>query len=604
MALDSAAVAPPHRVLLTFDDGPVSVSTNSILDTLTRYCVKAIFFVLGKQLEVPANAGMLERIAAEGHIVGNHGYAHGDLLSMSDEEVRCDLERTEALIGGLKRGVKLWRPPFGRCDERVERVIDALGYRQMRWNVDSRDWSSEVLPDSWAARIVKQVQARQRGGFRNSVCLFHDSLPATAAALPSLLEALHANPNIRIARYAPWSHDGLRLPDQPDETEIPVCPPDAIAVRIGRSQIAARPGFNKLYFLNESGSLLWDSFREGADVKQASTRLANHYGIPEFVAQNDVEAALASWRHYALLGPTPPELEDPGPWPQVSEILESRGDKHFAVEHGYRFLGRDFRVRFETAELARAIHPRFGNLAASNPVAVRCAPVFEVSKVADRYVFKRPDCAGGSFASPTGVAYQLFFEIVKLCHPDLDSMACLHASSVSSSRSTIAFIGQNGSGKSTLAAALGLAGLSVQSDDRLFLDAKTRRPAATPNIVRLKRGSWAPVATRYPSVYQLPSIQDDEEEIRIMSPPAATEPLLPPVSHIFFPRFRAGCDTIARPITPGEAIQKIASSEGWISSDPVKFSCFARWIQEVSPFELSYSNLDEALERILNCVGQ
>src|SRR5690349_21064694 len=38
-----------HEVVLTFDDGPLAPSTEQILDALTKECVRATFFMVGRQ---------------------------------------------------------------------------------------------------------------------------------------------------------------------------------------------------------------------------------------------------------------------------------------------------------------------------------------------------------------------------------------------------------------------------------------------------------------------------------------------------------------------------------------------------------------------------
>src|ERR1022692_847434 len=125
-----------HRVLLTFDDGPHPRHTVLVLDELARRELKGVFFVLGEQLEHPENQAILERLAGEGHLIGNHGYSQQNLTRLTDEQIRSQIRRTETLIGNLDRGVKLWRPPFGERDNRVDAILRSLGYTRMLWNVD------------------------------------------------------------------------------------------------------------------------------------------------------------------------------------------------------------------------------------------------------------------------------------------------------------------------------------------------------------------------------------------------------------------------------------------------------------------------------------
>ena len=61
-------------VLLTFDDGPHPEGTPAVLEVLQRYGARAVFFVVGSR--VPRAPEMLQRIAAAGHVLGNHSHAH------------------------------------------------------------------------------------------------------------------------------------------------------------------------------------------------------------------------------------------------------------------------------------------------------------------------------------------------------------------------------------------------------------------------------------------------------------------------------------------------------------------------------------------------
>lgn len=590
-----------HRVLLTFDDGPHPVHTVSILDELARRGLSAVFFVLGQHLESLGNRAILERAASEGHFIGNHGYAQQKLTQLTNDQIRMEVQRTEALIGDLDRGVKLWRPPFGDRDSRVDSVIASLGYTRMLWNVDSLDWRDNAQEAPWVNHTLERIRQRRMRGFRNTVCLFHDTYPATAAQVGHLLERLGELPGTRIASYNPWHFDGLCLPE---EAGLPhaslVVPPDAVSFRLGESRVVARAHINALYVLNQSAGLLWDSLAGGASAAEAAQSLARQYDISEDLARRDVQSALADWRTRGLLGSKPPELEDPGPWPRSMDEVYLAVVGDFEEERAYRFLDLRFRIRFQTADFAKAIHPRFANLEATENMAPE--RVFEVVSVSGGCALRLPDGVATRHRSAAALAYGLFFEIMRLAHPDLDPMACLHSSLVDCGDGAVALVGNNGSGKSTLAAALASSGLRVLSDDLLFLDFATRRPAATPNAVSLKRGSWSPLLSRYPAILQLPVSQSEGEEIRFLLPPPPTERLLPPVEHIFFPRYNVSAATTAIPLTSVQAIERIAAAEGWISSDPEKLGAFLQWIDRLRCYDLPYSSLDAAIERIGECL--
>ena len=72
---------------LTFDDGPSSTVTKSILETLAKYNVKATFFVAGT-----GNMSMLKSIHEGGHAIGLHTDTHDYNLYKSADAYFKDLQ--------------------------------------------------------------------------------------------------------------------------------------------------------------------------------------------------------------------------------------------------------------------------------------------------------------------------------------------------------------------------------------------------------------------------------------------------------------------------------------------------------------------------------
>src|SRR4051812_41661083 len=63
-----------REVVLTFDDGPVPPYTDSVLKTLADQCVKATFFMIGRQAsQFPETA---RRVYEAGHSIGTHSQNH------------------------------------------------------------------------------------------------------------------------------------------------------------------------------------------------------------------------------------------------------------------------------------------------------------------------------------------------------------------------------------------------------------------------------------------------------------------------------------------------------------------------------------------------
>ena len=67
-------VLDDHEIVLTFDDGPSAQTTPRILDALAAECVKATFFLVGRNAE--ALPALVKREVAEGHTVAHHTFSH------------------------------------------------------------------------------------------------------------------------------------------------------------------------------------------------------------------------------------------------------------------------------------------------------------------------------------------------------------------------------------------------------------------------------------------------------------------------------------------------------------------------------------------------
>jgi peptidoglycan/xylan/chitin deacetylase (PgdA/CDA1 family) len=159
-------------VVLTFDDQGSKEQVEAILDILAENLVKAIFFPVGKWAE--KSTELIDRMKADGHLVGNHTYSHADLTKLSEEEVRWEIEH------GAGQG--LLRLPYGKSNALVESVAADLGYRIYGWNVDPEDWK-----DVTAREIVETVIREVKQG---SVIVLHLQGEHTADALKHLIPLL------------------------------------------------------------------------------------------------------------------------------------------------------------------------------------------------------------------------------------------------------------------------------------------------------------------------------------------------------------------------------------------------------------------------------
>jgi cellulose synthase/poly-beta-1,6-N-acetylglucosamine synthase-like glycosyltransferase/peptidoglycan/xylan/chitin deacetylase (PgdA/CDA1 family)/spore germination protein YaaH len=194
--------ASPNKVALTFDDGPDAQWTPQILDILKEKNVKATFFVIGENAE--SNPGLVQRILAEGHELGNHTYTHPDLSDTPSQAVSLELNATQRLVEALTgRSLRLFRPPYlgdaePTDDDQIAPVLVAqgMGYITVGEHVDPVDWA---LPGTQniVQRVLDQVNHRTPAtkDVPTNIILLHDAggdRSQTVEALPIIIDRLRA----------------------------------------------------------------------------------------------------------------------------------------------------------------------------------------------------------------------------------------------------------------------------------------------------------------------------------------------------------------------------------------------------------------------------
>ncbi|MEU5311488.1 polysaccharide deacetylase family protein [Streptomyces sp. NPDC021562] len=170
-------------VALSFDGGP-SPTTPGLLDILAKDHLHATFFVQGRG-HIAKYPGILRRMAAEGHEIGNHTWTHPRLTEITEADARRELTRTQDAIQRIT-GTRpvLMRPPQGRTNRKVAKVCRELGLAQVLWSVTAKDYETT---DS--ALITRRVLDQTH---RDGIILLHDLHKGTVPAVPGIIEALEA----------------------------------------------------------------------------------------------------------------------------------------------------------------------------------------------------------------------------------------------------------------------------------------------------------------------------------------------------------------------------------------------------------------------------
>lgn len=147
------------ELFLTFDNGYENGYTPRILDVLKEKKVPAAFFVTGHY--VKDQPELIQRMAAEGHIVGNHSWSHPDMSQLSEGNIKTELDKVKEQVGILtgQKEMKYLRPPRGIFSERVLAASKQFGYTNVFWSVAYKDWDVNAQRGSQYAysEVVKQL---------------------------------------------------------------------------------------------------------------------------------------------------------------------------------------------------------------------------------------------------------------------------------------------------------------------------------------------------------------------------------------------------------------------------------------------------------------
>ena len=177
------------ELVLTFDDGPWPGTTPKVLDALKAECVRATFFLLGKNAESAPT--IARRILAEGHTVGHHTYSHPNLDHMSlvkaEAEINRGFEEDDYAVYGQRRTTPITPffrfPGFSSNKALLDRLSDR-GIVVFGADVWASDWDA-MSPEQELQLILGRLEHVDRG-----IVLFHDTKAQTAQMLPAFLREI------------------------------------------------------------------------------------------------------------------------------------------------------------------------------------------------------------------------------------------------------------------------------------------------------------------------------------------------------------------------------------------------------------------------------
>ena len=177
----SAATGDGLVSALTFDDGPNGADTEALLEVLGEHGIRAVFAVIGSQIELPGGADLLRRIAREGHVLCNHSTSFDDLGDLTADEAEQRMSSASATIraalGDPEAAIPYFRAPNGSWGATPEAAV-RLGMQPLAVVNTIGDWETQD-----EAVLTERLREAMRPG---ELVLVHDGGGDRAASVAAV----------------------------------------------------------------------------------------------------------------------------------------------------------------------------------------------------------------------------------------------------------------------------------------------------------------------------------------------------------------------------------------------------------------------------------
>jgi peptidoglycan/xylan/chitin deacetylase (PgdA/CDA1 family) len=128
--IQEGADLPPRPVILTFDDGDISVYTTAF-PIMQKYGLTGVVYIVGNYMgtEGYMTAGQIKELVAAGWEVGSHSRSHRDLTRLAPEVQRMEIvEARKVLQEATGAQVLSFAYPFGIMNNAVGDYVHFAGY--------------------------------------------------------------------------------------------------------------------------------------------------------------------------------------------------------------------------------------------------------------------------------------------------------------------------------------------------------------------------------------------------------------------------------------------------------------------------------------------
>jgi peptidoglycan/xylan/chitin deacetylase (PgdA/CDA1 family) len=170
-----------QAVAITFDDGPDPLTTPLLLQLLSRYDVKATFFVVGAKAKKYPH--LIKEILSLGHCIGNHTFTHDVMIMLkSKKRLEQEIASTQILLKQFGIIPHAFRPPAGIVNPRLGPILKKQKMLCVNYSCRGLDAGNRRITNL-SEKILNKIR-------KDDIILLHDVHPPKDSHIPEWLKEI------------------------------------------------------------------------------------------------------------------------------------------------------------------------------------------------------------------------------------------------------------------------------------------------------------------------------------------------------------------------------------------------------------------------------
>lgn len=373
---------------------------------------------------------------------------------------------------------------------------------------------------------------------------------------------------------------------------------EVITERVGKEHIAWFENSNSWISFEEPAWLIFSLLQQGKDDQEIISCCSETFQISETNCRtflDEIKEKIKQLNQEYL----------PNPEMKASLSAPSINSNSYYSIRFYSIGNAHFRILYGNRTLEYYIHPSLAYLESESRSGQQFSEEYSLVEDDDKKILLHCQNAGRTFSIEEygRMKMRMFIELANLIYgkKNEDWMALIHASGVTDGRKAILFSAECGGGKTTLAAILQTRGLEVIGDDFIPVDHEPGKAFPFPAALSVKAsgiqaikqhdaalldGAFSADGTKDPPAWFLKPKKQSVQQIK---------PL--PIAGIVFLKYDpdVSCNhSVPEPINAFKRMQE----QAWISGKAAHVKSFLSWFEEIPFFNLTYSDIDTAMDWI------